>query len=146
MIDALIQGRLFGKPQSRTSKNNNKFVTAKMRIPMQDGAPAFANIIAFRDSVTAALLALDDGSSLCVSGELKISTYTAKDGTTRPSLDITAHEILTEFHVTRRRKAMAKDGATESEPPARSQQLPLKSAAVAAGEEEFNDDISDIPF
>jgi single-stranded DNA-binding protein len=139
MLDCLIAGKLFGKPQSRTSKSGNPFVTAKMRVPMEGGVPAFANIIGFRDSVVAALLALDDGAAVAISGELKISTYTDKHGATKPSLDVTAHEVLTEFHVTRRRKAMSKDGVADSEP-ARNQ--PTKPSA--AGEQKDFDD--SIPF
>src|SRR5580658_2088867 len=138
MIDALIAGRLFGKPQARTSKNGNAFATAKMRVPMQDGSSMFATMIAFRDSVVAALLALDDGSSVAVSGELKISTYTAKDGTTKPGLDITVHEILTEFHVTRRRKAMSKEAEHEPSRATSSAQPPTRTTAAT---EDFNDDI-----
>ena len=138
MIDALIGGKLFGKPQARTSKSGNQFVTAKMRVAMQDGVSMFANMIAFRDSVSTALLALDDGSSVTVSGDLKISTYTAKDGTTKPGLDITAHELLTPFHVTRRRKAMTNDAPQGA--PARSQSSSAEPAG-ATGNVEFNDDI-----
>ncbi|MGO9039035.1 MAG: single-stranded DNA-binding protein [Steroidobacteraceae bacterium] len=135
MIDALVTGRIFGKPAERTSKSGNRFATAKVRVPMPDGSSMFANIITFRDHVATALLALEDGASLAISGELKISTYQAKDGSYRPSLDVTVHEILTEFHVTRRRKAMSKDAEPE---PARTSQPSAKSIAA---EEDFNDDI-----
>jgi single-stranded DNA-binding protein len=138
MIDALTAGRLYGKPVERTSKGGGKFVTAKMRVPMPDGVPAFANIIAFRDHVCAALLALADGASVAIAGELKISVYASKDGSHKPSLDLTAHEILTEFHVNRRRRAMTGE-ATETEP-ARSHPPNTKPTA-AAGQEDFNDEI-----
>ena len=41
MIDALIAGRLYGNPQSRTSKNGNAFATAKVRTPMAYGEASF---------------------------------------------------------------------------------------------------------
>lgn len=106
MIDALLSGKLFGKPQSRTSKSGNPFVTAKMRISGSDGAPVYANLVAFRDTVCAQLLELDDGSSIAVTGDLKANVYQAKDGTHRVGLDVTAHEILTPYHIQKRRKAM----------------------------------------
>jgi single-stranded DNA-binding protein len=109
VIDALIHGRIFGKPQSRTSKAGKQFVTAKLSVPMQDGQSVFANLITFRQPVGTALLALDDGAAVAVSGEIKVSTYVAKDGSTKPSIDIVAHEILSAYHITKRRKAVAKD-------------------------------------
>jgi single-stranded DNA-binding protein len=136
MIDALISGKLFGAPQKRTSKNGNDFVTGKMRTPGPDGVPAFVTFIAFRDHVCAALLELGDGASIAIAGELKVSTYQAKDGSTKPSLDLTAHEILTQFHITRRRRAMAREEGES----AHAQQPPAKTTA-AAGQEDFNDSI-----
>jgi single-stranded DNA-binding protein len=137
MLDALIAGKIYGTVVERTSKGGNRFVTGKLKAAMRDES-VFVNFISFREHVCAALLELADGASIAVSGELKVATYTAKDGTVKPSLDLTVHEILTEFHVSRRRKAMAaKDsGGTESEPAAAK---PPQSAAPA--QEDFNDDI-----
>lgn len=107
MIDALIQGRLHGAPQPRTSKNGNPFATAKLRTPMANGESAFVNVIAFSDKARAALLVLQDGDAVAFAGELKVSVYTDKNGEARPSLDLTAHAVLSEYHVTRKRKAMS---------------------------------------
>lgn len=109
MIDALIAGRLYGQPQQRTARNGSPYTTAKLRVALANGETAFVNVITFRESVGAALLALSDGAPLALAGELKAGAYTAQDGTARASLDLTAHEILTEYHVTRRRKAMQRD-------------------------------------
>jgi single-stranded DNA-binding protein len=111
MIDALIQGRMFGNPQSRTSQNGNPFATAKLRTPMANGESAFVNVIVFSKGAMAALLALQEGDSAALAGELKVSVYTDKNGEARPSLDLTAHAVLTEYHVQRKRKAVA--GADE---------------------------------
>jgi single-stranded DNA-binding protein len=107
VIDALIAGRLHGKPQVRTAKNGNTFATAKVRTPMANGESAFVNVIAFSDTAKPALLALQEGDSVAIAGELKVGTYTAKDGTARPSLDLTAHAVVTEYHVSRMRRAVA---------------------------------------
>jgi single-stranded DNA-binding protein len=107
MIDALIAGRLFGKPQARTSKAGNAFATAKVRTPMANGESAFVNVIAFSDTAKAALLALAEGDAVAIAGELKVSTYADKEGTARPSLDLTAFVVTTEYHVSRKRKAVA---------------------------------------
>jgi len=93
---------------------------------MADGESVFASVIAFAPHVGNALLALEDGASVSLSGELKVGTYTGKDGATKPNLSLTAHELLTPYHVQRRRKAVT---ATES-----------KSGAPAQGED-FNDPI-----
>jgi single-stranded DNA-binding protein len=106
MIDALIAGRLFGAPASRTSKTGKSFSTAKVRAPTRDGEALFVNVIAFDRAAVIALLALHDGDSVAISGELSIGIYTAKDGTTRPSLDVVAHVVTTEYHVARKRKAV----------------------------------------
>jgi single-stranded DNA-binding protein len=139
MIDILASGKLFGVPTKRTSKGGSVYVTGKLRVATGD-APTYINFICFRETVGAALLALGDGTPCAIAGDMKITSYTARDGTTKPSIDLTVSEILTPYHADRRRKAMTKEHATTSEP-TRSQQLPLKSAAVAAGEEDFNDEI-----
>jgi single-stranded DNA-binding protein len=108
MIDALIAGRLFGKPQARTSKSGNSFATAKVRTPMPNGESTFVNVIAFSNTAKAALLALGDGDSVAIAGELKVSIYTGQDGVAKPSFDLVAHAVLTEYHVSRKRKAMTR--------------------------------------
>jgi single-stranded DNA-binding protein len=111
VIDALIAGRLYGKPQGRTSKNGKAFATAKLRAAMANGETAFVNVIAFSDTAKAALLALVDGDSTAISGELKVSVYQAADGTTRPSLDLVAHAVVSAYDVQRKRKAAAEAAA-----------------------------------
>lgn len=105
MIDALIFGKLHGAPTQRTSKNGNTFTTAKVRVPTGDNS-IFCNIIAFDDGAQAALLALDTGEAVSLAGSLKVDVWQAKDGTTRPSLDMTASQVLTIYSITKKRKAM----------------------------------------
>jgi single-stranded DNA-binding protein len=115
MIDALICGRLYGKPQARTSaKNGHAFVTAKVRTTTASGEGAFVNVVGFSDAVRRALLALSDGDAVAIAGELKVSIYTDKDGVAKPSLDVVAHAVLSEYHVARKRKALARS-SDESE-------------------------------
>lgn len=116
MIDALIAGRLYGKPQARTSKAGNAFATAKVRAPMASGDAVFVNVVCFRDSARSALLALEEGDSVAISGELKVSAYTDKTGALRPSLDLTAHAVLTEYHVARKHRAITDPDAPERKP------------------------------
>lgn len=108
MIDALIAGKLHGAPSQKTSKNGNTFTTAKVRVPTGEDS-TFCNVIAFDEGAQAALLALGPGEAVALAGSLKVGTWTARDGTARPSLDMTASQVLTSYHVTRKRKAMQRD-------------------------------------
>ena len=107
MIDALIAGRLYGAPAARTTKNGKPFATCKVRVSARDGSAVFLAVVAFADSAVTALLALHEGDSVALTGELTASAYTDKDGVAKPSLNLLAHSVLTEYHVARKRKAVA---------------------------------------
>ena len=111
MIDALISGRLHRAPQSRTSQNGRTFATATVRASLRDGSSIFVNVIAFDETAVASLLALGDGDSVALTGELTPKVYIPQNGEPRPSLDLLAHAVLTEYHVQRRRKAVQEGGS-----------------------------------
>lgn len=115
MIDALISGKVVGTPSQRTSKNGNHFTVAKVRVPNGDDA-TFCNVICFAEGVQTALLALGDGDAVAMAGSLKVGVWQAKDGTHRASLDLTATQVLTVYHVTRKRKAMQPEQPPSSAP------------------------------
>jgi single-stranded DNA-binding protein len=115
MIDSLIAGRLRGKPMEHTSRAGKPFATAKVRVALSNGEAVFVSVIAFSEAVVTTLLALGDGDSVALSGELTPKVWTDKDGTARPALDLVAHQALTEYHVGRKRKAM--QPARREEPP-----------------------------
>ena len=106
MIDALISGKLYGQPTERTSKTGKPFALAKVRAAGGDGESLFVNVIAFDTAPCTALLALGDGDSVALTGSLTPKTWTDKEGNTRPALDLVAHQVLTTYHVTRKRTAM----------------------------------------
>ena len=108
MIDALISGRVYGQPTRRVGKSGKPFVTAKMRAPTRNNESVFVNCVAFGDHVMAGLLALADGAGVAIAGELTADTWTDKEGKARAGLNLVASELLTTFHVNRRRKAMQK--------------------------------------
>lgn len=108
MIDGLIGGKLHGKPAQRKSSNGNAYVTAKVRTPAGDGEVLFVNVITFSEDVGMALLALDDGDSVSLSGALTPKVWTPPDGEPRPVLDMVAHAVTTAYHVTRKRQAVTK--------------------------------------
>lgn len=132
MIDALIAGKLHGAPSQKTSKNGNTFTTAKVRVPSGDDS-IFCNVIAFDQDAQSALLALGTGEAVALAGTLKVGTWTARDGAARPSLDMTASQVLTSYHVTRKRKAM------QPEQEGQQQRQPYRRGDYAADPGELDD-------
>ena len=109
MIDALISGRLHGKPTQRTGQSGKAFVTCQVRAAAGNGEPLFVSVIAFDEQPKAALLALDDGEAVALSGALTPKVWQPRNGgEPRPALDLVAHACLSAYHVTRKRKASAK--------------------------------------
>ena len=143
MIDALIAGKLHGQPTQRTSKTGKAFAVAKVRVAAGDGESTFISVIAFDDAPCAALLALGDGDSVALSGSLSQKMWTDKEGNTRPSLDLVAHQVLTTYHVTRRRTAM--QGAQASQP-AHQHQRPRDDAWQARAPRQSDLDDGDLDF
>ena len=110
MIDALIAGKLYGQPVQRVGKAGKPFAVAKVRASAGDGESWFVNVIAFEAAACAALLALADGDSLALSGSITPRVWTDKEGNSRPSLDMVAAQVLTSYHVSRKRRAMQEAG------------------------------------
>jgi single-stranded DNA-binding protein len=106
MIDALIGGRIHGSPAERTAAGGSRYATAKVRVPTRTGDALFVNVIAFDEGAITALLALSDHDSVAIAGELTPKVWTDKEGTARPSLDLVAHQVTTEYHVSRKRQAV----------------------------------------
>ena len=101
MIDAIISGKLFKKPVPRTGKSGKPFATCNVRVAMGEES-IFVSVIAFDGAVIKGLLALDAGDSVSLSGALTPKVWEGK-----PALDLVAHGILTAYHVSRKRKAVA---------------------------------------
>jgi len=112
VIDGLIGGRVHSIPKARTSKTGARYATAVVRVSLRDGNAIFANVIAFDELPVNAILALQDGDSAALSGELTPKVYTGKDGVARPSLDVLAHAVISPFTVTRKRKAASAAAAS----------------------------------
>jgi single-stranded DNA-binding protein len=106
MIDALIAGRVFGKPAERTAANGKPYATAKVRVPTRAGDALFVRVIAFDAEARRALLALSDGDSVTLAGELTPKVWVDKEGNARPAVDLLAHGVLTQYHVARKRKLL----------------------------------------
>lgn len=106
MIDALICGRLHGAPKSRTSSNGRPFATAVVRTATRAGEAIFVNTIVFAQPAVTALLALADGDSVALAGELTPKVFVPKQGEPRPSLDLLGHQVISPYSVQRKRQAV----------------------------------------
>ena len=118
MMDALIAGRVHGQPTARTGKSGKPFAVAKVRAAGGDGESLFVSVIAFDEAPCKALLALSDGDSVALSGSLTPKVWTDREGNTRPALDLVAHQVLTSYNVTKKRKAMQRESNVSGDAPA----------------------------
>lgn len=106
MIDALIQGRLFGKAVSHVSANGKPFVVCKVRTAVSDGETIFVSVIGFHERVCSSLLALEDGDSCSLSGALTPKVWTPANREPKPAVDLVCHAVMSAYQVQRKRKAM----------------------------------------
>jgi Single-strand binding protein family len=112
LIDALIAGRLYGKASERQAKNGSRFVVCKIRVATAGGEGCvFVSVITFCPPAITALLALSDGDSIALCGELTPRVWTDKEGVAKPAIDLLAHAVLTEYHVQRKRQAVKDEAA-----------------------------------
>ncbi len=114
MIEGLVTGTLVGMAEQRQGKNDTSFVVAKVKAAPGDGESLIVNVIAFAPEACAALLALDEGDTLALSGALTPKVWTDKQGNTRPALDMVASQVLTVYHVDRKRSALGGSDAQAS--------------------------------
>jgi hypothetical protein len=84
--------------------------------PGGEGESLFVNVIACDDTAKTALLALDDGDSVALTGALTPKVWADKNGEARPALDMVAHCVLTAYHVRRKRKAIQPGDRRGNEP------------------------------
>jgi single-stranded DNA-binding protein len=109
MIEALISGKLIGAPDRRTSKGGKPYVQARMRVPAGAEGVHFVRLTAFSDTACTALLALSADDALAVAGTLKAGVWAPQNGEPRVNLDLVAAQVLTVYHLERRRRAMQGD-------------------------------------
>ena len=105
MIEALISGKLFKKPVQRQSGSGKSFTTAMVRVACGEES-VFTSVIAFDEAVQKALMALEAGDGVALSGSVKPKLYEGKDGVSA-SIDMVANGVLTAYSIKRKREGMA---------------------------------------
>ena len=106
MIDALTGGSLHGTPVNRIGASGKAFVGAKVITPTGNGDRVLVNVIAFDENVRNALMTLNNGDSVALSGMLTPRVWTPPNSEPRAALGIVAHSITTSYHITRKRQIM----------------------------------------
>jgi single-stranded DNA-binding protein len=91
-LASLAIGKIFGNPESRTSKNGNAFTKATLCI-VTGNERQFVTLFAFSQTVRDELARLEEGDNISVQGPLKAEIY-ERDGQARVSLSMTADLIL----------------------------------------------------
>lgn len=111
-ITSLIVGKLIADPEQRTGSSGKPFTTARLAAGTDDES-VLCSVIAFGAAATQ-LAALGRGDSLAITGRTKPKAWAGKDGEPKAGLDIVADQVLTAYHVKRKRRAMAGDSAPDS--------------------------------
>ncbi len=128
-LDVLAHGRLVKAPEQRTASNGRPYALAQLAVAMDDG-DVLASVIAFHAGAVDALMALDKGDACSVAGRGKVGTWVKADGETRASLSITVDQVLSVYHVRRKRAAaQGDDSAPDSSTPA-----PARDRAATAAQ------------
>lgn len=94
MIEGLVAGHIWGDPESRAGKNNSVFVVAKVRAQGTQPELVIVNVIAFDAAAGKALLRLQDGDAVTLSGGLTPKVWVDKQGVSRSALDMVATRVL----------------------------------------------------
>lgn len=95
----VITGNLTADPTLRATQNGTSVcsftLAVNRRFPGADGQKQtdFFRVLAWRGLADTCAKYLAKGRKAAVIGELQARTYTAKDGTTRLSLDVSADEV-----------------------------------------------------
>jgi hypothetical protein len=93
-VRLLCSGRLHGTPVPRVSEGGQPFTTAKLIADQGDDAPLWINLVAFGETGED-IARLPAGATLSITGRASFSTYAAKDGDHRVSINVVIDGFLT---------------------------------------------------
>jgi single-stranded DNA-binding protein len=153
MIEGLIAGKVYGRPEQRVGNNSGKpFVTAKVRAATAGGETLFVNVLAFDPTAQAALLALSEGDAVSLAGTLTPKVWMDREGQARPALDMIISQVLTVYQVKRKRETVGsvEQPLRQAHAPARAGDYrsprPAARPAVVAQTEADDWPVSDAPW
>ena len=95
MNKLVLTGNLTRSPELRSTPNGIPVCTFTIAVNgrKSDDPTAYFRITVWRQLAEICNRYLTKGKKVFVSGPVSVSTYTAKDGTTRASLEVTADEV-----------------------------------------------------
>ncbi len=107
MLNVLITGKLAKDPRTGIGKNGSAWTSVSVRVAMQPDAEGaadsvFCSVIAFGDEA-AKLARLTSGDAVSIAGTARLSTWTGKDGVTKPTMDVQATAVLTAYELRKKR-------------------------------------------
>lgn len=126
-IEALIIGRLDKPAERRSTASGSQYVTTRVQIAFGDAA-AFVRVVAFGELVQAALLALQGGDTVALSGSLKVGAWIDLAGAPRVNLDLVASVAMTAYGVAKKCLAVAAAAGSGDVPALPSASRPIASA------------------
>jgi single-stranded DNA-binding protein len=94
MLNAHIAGTLTADPVHRTTANGAAYVTANVRVPVEDDDAQFVAVVAFEKGVRAALAGMVKGDPVSLSGPAKLRTWTGRDGGEKHGLSVLALRVI----------------------------------------------------
>ena len=142
MIETLLTtATTYNAPQAKTARNGNPFAVVQVRCSDAAGNSHFVSVIAFDDDPREAILRLTKGENAAIAGSMSVDTFTAKNGETRPRLNLTATRVLSVYQGNKLRKA----AAPAATPAAPTTMAPAAPVQVTTGTG-FNDLDDDLPF
>ena len=104
MIESLISGKVAIKPRLAPTKAGAEYVRLGVLVSQADGSEQYVSVVCFDEQGVQSLKRLTKGESVSVVGKTTISTYEAKDGTTKASVSLLATKTLTVYQARQARK------------------------------------------
>jgi single-stranded DNA-binding protein len=104
-ITALITGKLIADPERRTGTSGKTFTTFRLSAATDDDS-TFVSGIAF-GAAGEQIAGLDRGDTISVTGRAKPKAWAGKDGEPKAGLDVVADQVLTAYHLKRKRAAVS---------------------------------------
>jgi hypothetical protein len=107
MIESIVSGRLSERPHQRIDATGRPFITATVRVLTGDENQPYRHVKvnAYGDKPKMALLGLEDGEAMAVTGTLSVWTAVNSEGTITPRFCITAVRVMSLYRAQEREES-----------------------------------------